>query len=213
MKIICVLFLAGSCGLLWAQTNAPASASSDREVGVDSKHFYYDGKARQLVYYDNVVATNWQGQLTCERLTILLPPEGSTNSHPANVVAETNVVVDFLKNSDTNHITSDKAVYAYSVVDGVTNETVSFTGHARGENAKGWMTGEPLVWNNIANRFSGTDFKSMLKPQNPAMAQTLRAWTRISRRANWISLPRATLTFHHYLINLNAHTIDRKLWL
>src|SRR5208282_6291913 len=64
----------------------------------------------------------------------------------------------------TNHITSDKAIYAYSVVNMVTNETITFTGHARGENAKGWMTGEPLVWDNIAGSFTGTDFKSVLKP-------------------------------------------------
>jgi lipopolysaccharide export system protein LptA len=164
MKRIIFLFLAGSCGLLRVQASSPAPGYSEQEVGIHSDHFYYDGKARELVYYDNVVATNAQGQLTCGRLTILLPPESSLSGHPTNVVAETNVVIDFLRNGDTNHISSDKAIYAYSVVNAITNETITFTGHARGENAKGWMTGEPLVWDNIANKFTGTDFKTMLKP-------------------------------------------------
>jgi len=37
-------------------------------------------------------------------------------------------------------------VYVYNVQDGVTNETVTLTGNARIENAKGWLTGEPIVW-------------------------------------------------------------------
>jgi lipopolysaccharide export system protein LptA len=164
MKFYCLLFLAGSCGLLWSQTNPPVQGLPDQEVGLHSDHFYYDGRARELVYYNNVVATNWEGQLTCGRLTILLPPEGSAGGHPSTMVAETNVVIDFLKNGETNHITSDKAIYAYSLVNAVTNETITFTGHAKGENAKGWMTGEPLVWDNIADRFTGTDFKTILKP-------------------------------------------------
>ena len=168
MKKILFLILAGSCGLLWAQTNSLVQSSTERDIGLHSAHFYYDGKTLQLVYYDNVVVTNWQGNLTCERLAILLPPEGSADNHPTNVVAETNVVIDLLKNNDTNHITSDKAIYAYSVVNAVTNETITFSGHAKGENSRGWMTGEPLVWDNVANRFSGTDFKTILKPSpNP----------------------------------------------
>jgi lipopolysaccharide export system protein LptA len=163
MKRIIFLFLAGSCGLLRAQTNSLLQESSEREVGLHSDHFFYDGKARELVYYDNVVGTNAQGQMTCGRLTILLPPEGSASGHPTNVVAETNVVIDFLNNDGTNHITSDKAIYAYSVVNAITNETITFTGHAKGENAKGWMTGEPLVWDNITQTFYGTDFKTVAK--------------------------------------------------
>lgn len=163
MKRICLLLLAGSCSLLWAQSNLPMPTTVDREIGINSKHFYYDGKARELVYYDNVVVTNWQGQMTCERLVISLPPEGSTNNHLNHVVAETNVVIDFLRKGDTNHGTSDKAIYNYSIADGVTNETITFTGHAKAENSKFWMTGEPLVWDNIAEIFEGTDFKSVAK--------------------------------------------------
>ena len=150
----------GSCGLLWAQTNAPLKNSAEQEIGLHADHFYYDGNARQLVYYDHVLATNAQGKLTCARLTINLPAEGSADSRPTNVVAETNVAIDFVQKGDTNHITSDKAIYAYSVVNTVTNETLTFTGHARGENSSGWLTGEPLIWDNIANRFTGPNIET-----------------------------------------------------
>lgn len=165
MKIICLLFLAGSCGLLCAQTNSPAPGPPDQEIGLHSDHFYFDGKARELVHYGNVVATNWEGQLTCERLTILLPPEGSAGDHPTSMVAETNVVLDVTKNGETNHITSDKAVYAYGVVNAVTNETITFTGHAMATTSQYTATGEPLVWDNIAGRLYGTDYKMIFKPK------------------------------------------------
>lgn len=165
MKKICFLFIAGICGLLRAQTNLLLQESSEQELGIHSDHFYFENKTRQLVYYDNVVATNSQGQLTCGRLTILLPPEGSANGHPASVVAETNVMIDFLKNGETNHIESDKAIYAYGVANGVTNETITFTGHAMGTNSQAAVSGEPLVWDNIAGRFTGSNYKSIYYPK------------------------------------------------
>lgn len=190
MKIFFFLLLAGSCGLLWAQTNPPVPRSLDQEIGLRSDHFYYDPNARQLVNYGHVVATNWEGKLTCERLTISLPPEGSADSHPTNMVAETNVVVDFVKNGETNHITSDKATYAYSVVNAVTNETITFTGHARAENAKGWMTGEPLVWDNIAGRFSGSNEEGHFNiPRNSGNGTNAPAAATNELTATKINLP------------------------
>jgi lipopolysaccharide export system protein LptA len=165
MKRICFLFVAGICGVLWAQTNSLFPESAGREIGIDSDHFYYDGKTRQLVHYGNVVATNSQGQLTCERLTIPLPPEGSASSHPTSMVAETNVVIDLLKNGEMIHFTSDKAIYAYSVVNPVTHETITFTGHAMATTSQYTATGEPLVWDNVAGRFYGTDYKMIFKPK------------------------------------------------
>ncbi len=165
MKRTCLLLFAGSCGLLWAQTNSLLQESTDHVVDIRSGAGYYDFKARQLVYYDNVVATNWEGKLTCGRLTILLPPEGAGSDHPTNVVAESNVVIDVLRNGDTNHITADKAIYAYSLAEGVTNETVTLTGHAVATNSEYMATGEPLVWDNIAGRFTGTDFRTTFYPK------------------------------------------------
>ena len=58
------------------------------------------------------------------------------------------MVIDFTdEKGQTNHVTSDKAVYVYKVQNGVTNETVTLTGNAKVENAQGWLTGEPIVWN------------------------------------------------------------------
>ena len=163
MKKILLLWFAGSCSLVWAQTDLPAQKSPEPEVGIHSDHWYFDGRTRQWVYFSNVVMTNWDGELTCERLTTLLPPEHSADYHPTNIVAETNVVIDFIKNGDTNHFTADKAIWGYNVANGVTNETVTLTGHARGENSKEWMTGEPLVWDIANDRFYGTDYKSVFK--------------------------------------------------
>jgi lipopolysaccharide export system protein LptA len=163
MKTTHLLLLAGTCCFVWAQTNVLAQEPLEQEVGIHSTHWYFDGKTLQWVYYDNVVVTNRDGKMTCERLTTTLPPERSAANHPMDIVAETNVVIDFIKDGDTNHITADKAVWAYSVVNGVTNESITLTGHARGENSKTWMTGEPLVWDMTNNRYYGTDFKSVFK--------------------------------------------------
>lgn len=160
------LFLLPALGVVlagWAQTNAPVAKPPEQEIGIRSKLFYFDGAARQLVYSGEVVVTNLQGTLTCERLTVDLPPEGAAGSQPTNIVAETNVVIDFVRQDATNHVTADKAVYAYNVAGGVTNETVTFTGHAKVTNDKGWITGEPLVWDNIAERFFATDGQTYIK--------------------------------------------------
>jgi lipopolysaccharide export system protein LptA len=166
MNKILLLLLAAGCGsVVWAQTNTSPAAKEppQQEIGLHSAHFQYDGNARQLVYYDRVRATNAQGALTCERLTINLPPEGSASSRPTNAVAETNVVIDFVDRGDTNHLTCDKAIYDYRIVGGVTNETFTFTGHATNSSAKAWITGEPLIWDNVTGRFSGANSESHFK--------------------------------------------------
>jgi lipopolysaccharide export system protein LptA len=117
------------------------------------------------VYYDHVVVTNGQGRLSCERLTINLPPEGAADNHPTNAVAETNVDIIFVNNKgETNHTTCDKGIYDYHVVNAVTNETFFFTGHATNTMAQGWFTGEPLIWDNIKQTFDfGSDVDMHLK--------------------------------------------------
>ena len=158
------LLLATSGGFaVLAQVNPIAPAVAQSEIGVHSDHFVYAGNAHQLVYSDNVRATNSQGSLACERLTINLPSEGSTDSHPTNAMAETNVVVFFINKGDTNQLTCDKAIYDYSVVQGVTNETFTFTGHATNSSEKFWITGEPLIWDNVRNSFSGVNFETHFK--------------------------------------------------
>jgi lipopolysaccharide export system protein LptA len=168
-KILPLLFAFGCASIIWAQTNSTAP-KEQQEIGLHSDHFLYDGNARRLIYYDRVRATNAQGQLTCERLTIQLPPQGAANSRPTNAVAETNVVMDFVDKGDTNHLTCDKAIYDYSVANNVTNETFTFTGHATNTSEKAWMTGEPLVWDNVKGHFYGANFETHFK--QPASSGT-----------------------------------------
>lgn len=157
MKMIFCWFAILSLGAeIWAQTNPVASTSStpQQEIGLHAGHAHYDGNARQLVYYDHVVVTNAQGRLTCERLTINLPPESAADSHPTNAVAEINLDIIFVDNrGKTNHLTCDKGIYDYSVVNTITNETFTFTGHATNTMAEGWFSGEPLIWDNIKKTF------------------------------------------------------------
>jgi lipopolysaccharide export system protein LptA len=162
-KFLFFLLAAGCCSILWAQTNSAAPEPPQQELGLHSDHFEFDGNARKLVYHDNVRATNAQGKLTCGRLTIYLPQEGSGGSRPTNAVAEINVLIDFVDKGETNHLTCDKAIYDFGVVNGVTNETFTFTGHATNSNSKLWMTGEPLIWDNVKGRFSGANFESHFK--------------------------------------------------
>ena len=91
-----------------------------------------------------------QMKLTCEQLTADMPQAGGRPNH---IVAETNVVIDFTDDKgQTNHATSDKAVYDLQVQDGVTNETVTLTGNPRRvENAQGTQAGDVIIWNRVNN--------------------------------------------------------------
>jgi lipopolysaccharide export system protein LptA len=141
IKLLLVLFLSLSCGLAWAQTNAPAATPVEQVLNVDSDSGYYDGITNQMVYLGHVVVVyNMKDTLDCERLTVDIPAD---HGNPTNIVAETNVVVDVLdENGGTNHLTAGKAVYSYqllnpatnvvksvtNVVYAITNELVTFTG-------------------------------------------------------------------------------------
>jgi lipopolysaccharide export system protein LptA len=102
-----------------------------------------------------------QMKLTCAQLVADLPQPGGRVNH---IVAETNVAIDFVQEKkQTNHATSDQAVYFYSVQKGATNETVTFTGHARIENAQGWLTGEPIIWNRVNNSLMARNQKMIYR--------------------------------------------------
>jgi hypothetical protein len=75
-------------------------------------------------------------------------------------VAETNVLIAAINDKgETNHSTSDKAVYIFNLQNGVTNETITLSGHASATNdADGsTITGEPLVWNRATGRIFATN--------------------------------------------------------
>lgn len=132
-----------------APTNATPPSAARQEFGLTSDHGTFDGNTRQIVYYDHVVVTNAQLRLACERLTLNFPPQ-NLGDHPTNAVAETNLDIIYKDNKgETNHLSADKGIYDYSIVNGVTNETCTFTGHVTNRTDKGWITGEPMVWDNI----------------------------------------------------------------
>jgi lipopolysaccharide export system protein LptA len=162
---------------LAASANPPPG---EQEVGVTAKHFFYDGSKQQVIFYDEVVATNAQGSLSCDRLTIDVTPEGSLDRQPTNAVAETNVIINLVKQGDTNQITCERAIYIYQIVKGATNDTITFFGSAtkpaKVENSKGSLTGEPLIWDNLTGNFSGVNTETHFKvPAQPATGTNLPA--------------------------------------
>ena len=154
-RIIPVLFLLAACSPLWAQTNAVKVAPvKTTEISSDSAVF--DNNAHRLVYTGNVLVSDPKIKLRCVRLTVDLPPEGQ--SRPTNIVAETDVTVDYLDAQGmTNHLTANKAVYRYNVVGTVTNGTVTFTGTPgnppKVEAPKYDVVSEPLVWDMATDKY------------------------------------------------------------
>jgi lipopolysaccharide transport protein LptA len=158
--LITLMLLAG--GWLRAQTNVTAVPKPVRApTRIDSERADFDLAERHAIYRGNVRVDDPQMQLTCEELTADLP---QTGGHINHLVALTNVVMDSVDDKgQTNHATSDKAVYDYKVVNGVTNETVTLTGNAKVESAQGWMTGEPIVWNRANNSIHAENQKMILR--------------------------------------------------
>jgi lipopolysaccharide export system protein LptA len=212
MKKLLILMLAGSCGLLWAQTNLPVTlaepetnavtdlessqtnAPSTNAEPVAVTHLAKGGSktnapavppkpvqptvitsesgdfdAKQLIYRGTVRVTGPEANLNCELLTLDLPPGGG---HVTRACAETNVVIDFVQNEKKYHVTSDKAVYDYKVVNQTTNETVTLTGTPKVESSDGTMTGEPMVWNRATGHFYGTNIKIISLPSTGGSSGT-----------------------------------------
>ncbi len=154
--------MAAGGGWLHAQTNAAAAPKPPRAPTlINSDRADFDLAGRRAVYRGNVRVDDPQMKLTCELLTADLPQSGG---HIDHLVALTNVVMDSVdEKGQTNHATSDKAIYDYKVENGVTNETVTLTGNAKVENAQGWLTGEPIVWNRANNSIHAENQKMLLR--------------------------------------------------
>jgi lipopolysaccharide export system protein LptA len=155
-----MLFLAGGCGLIQAQTNLPtAKPEAAQPAEVDSATAYFDMVTQRVIYSGNVRVTDPKIKLTCEWLLLDVPKEGD---HINYISAETNVVVDFTRGDEKYHVTSARAVYNYNVVNQVTNETVTFTGNPIVDTKDGKIWSEPLVWDRTAQRFNFTHPKVIL---------------------------------------------------
>jgi lipopolysaccharide transport protein LptA len=160
-NLTALLLLTAGCGMLRAQTTTNAATQPDRAPTViTSKHGFYSDAARQVIYSGNVRVDDPQMQLTCEELTANLPQSGGHINH---LVALTNVVMDSVdEKGQTNHATSDKAVYDYKVVNGVTNETITLTGNAMVKNGPNWMTGEPITFDRVNHTMHAENQKMIL---------------------------------------------------
>ena len=164
--------MAGLCGRLAAQTNAPlvlpvaapaakAPARPKPPTEIDSDSADFDLNSHQAIYRNHVVVVDPKVRMTCEWMLVDLPQGGEHLNH---VVASTNVVVDFIDNKgQTNHVTAAQAVYDYKVVGAVTNETVTFTGNPVVVTTNSTIESDPMVWDRGRNHFifTGPKMKSI----------------------------------------------------
>jgi lipopolysaccharide transport protein LptA len=186
MKLFSLIIIAGWCSLtVHAQTNAtaqsfPATTATNSPVTapptrpptrIDSDTVDFDLTGHEATYRGHVRVDDPEMKLTCAWLVADVP---QADGRPDHIVAETNVVIDFTDTKgQTNHATSDKAVYLYNVQNGVTNETVTFTGNAKIENAQGTLTGEPIFWDRVNNHLHADNQKMILRQNlNSAPADT-----------------------------------------
>ncbi len=121
----------------------------------------FDLNLHTATYLGDVQVDDPQMKLRCEWLVASMPASGGRISH---IVCETNVVIDYFdQKGQTNHITSDKAVYDYNVQGTVTNETITFTGNPKIENAQTVTIGEPIIWNRADGNIVVMNGKTIFK--------------------------------------------------
>ena len=152
MKRFGLLIIAAGAGLLaQAQTNTTGTLPMPRgPTLISSASADFDLTGHEATYRGHVRVDDPEMKLTCALLVADVPPAGG---HPNRIVAETNVVIDFTDTKgQTNHATSDKAVYVYNVQDSVTNETVTLTGNPVMVNAQGTQAGDVIIWDRASNK-------------------------------------------------------------
>jgi lipopolysaccharide export system protein LptA len=174
MKRFCLLAFTALGGLLLpAQTNVTGTLATPRGATlISSASADFDLGGREATYHGQVRVDDPQMQLVCEKLIADVPQSGG---HVNHIVAETNVVINFLDDKGrTNHATCDKAVYVYAIQGGTTNETVTLTGNPRMENDQGTLTGDVIVWDRLNNRLTATNQKMVFR-QNFTGAAAINA--------------------------------------
>jgi len=125
----------------------------------------FDLTGRRMIYRDHVRVDAPEMKLRCEWLAADLPQEGG---RVTNIVAETNVVIDFTyEKGKPYHATGDKAVYAFLVQGGVTNDTITLTGNpAQIEDAQVTSSGDEIIYDRVNNRVSIPRNAKMISRQN-----------------------------------------------
>ena len=152
MKRYSLIVIAVLGGLMvHAQTNTTGTLQTPRGLTrISSESGNFDLAGHEATYRGHVRVDDPQMKLACERLVADVPQAGGHMNH---VVAETNVVIDFMDDKGhTNHATGDKAVYIYSEQGGVTNETVTLTGNPQMKNAQGTQAGDVIIWDRANNK-------------------------------------------------------------
>jgi len=173
MRFFCFIALAVFSSLsLRAQTNAPETLPLPRRTTIESVTVTFDPAGHKVIYLGNVRLNDQDMKLTCDWLAADLPQRGE---HINNIVAATNVVIDF-KNEKAQpmHATSDRAIYFFNVQSGRTNETVTLTGNAKIEEEQGWLTGEPIIWDRTTGFLTASN-QMMIFKQTPALLSPTNA--------------------------------------
>ncbi|MGD0350311.1 MAG: LptA/OstA family protein [Verrucomicrobiota bacterium] len=140
-----------------AATNAnvvlPPKPRPPTQIKADRGDF--DWELRQATYHGRVQVDDPEMKLASEWLMADVPQAGERVNH---IVAETNVVIDFVDGKgQTNHATGAKAVYVYEVKGGTTNETITLSGNPQIDNPDGTLTGDVIVWDRVNNHLSATN--------------------------------------------------------
>ena len=161
MKTILILLLAVYAVAGWAQTGSLLpKIVPGQKTEIWSKTGYYDNNTREQVFLGDVRVVDPKIKLTCERMVVNIPESGQRLS---SLTAETNVVIDFEDGTQKYHITANRAVYGYKVVNSVTNETIVFTGLPGLKPLVTMpdgtmMASEPIVYDRVAKRVSFSDY-------------------------------------------------------
>ena len=165
MKRFCLIIIGTAVsGMACAQPNSTGTLSTPRgPTLISSEHGDFDLAGREAIYRGHVRVDDPQMKLACEQLIADVP---LTGGHVNHIVAETNVVIDFMDDKgQTNHATGEKAVYVYSEQGGLTNETMTLMGNPQLDNAQGTLTGDVIVWDRQNNHLTASNQK-MIFHQN-----------------------------------------------
>lgn len=171
------MLLASGGGLLHAQTNVNATLQPvvRMQTVITSECGFFSNGARQIIYSGKVRVDDPQMKLTCEQLTADFPQSGG---HIDHLVAVTNVVMDAIdEKGQKTHATSDKTIYDYKVQNGVTNEIITLTGHARAENDQIILYGEPIIYNRITGDLRADKPHTIIKQNLSAVLSNTNALT------------------------------------
>jgi lipopolysaccharide export system protein LptA len=159
-----ILFLAAGILFASAQTNTAAGNPGPPKIERGPIKIDADGPTdfdlnrHWVTYSEKVVVTDPQMKLTCEWLKANLPVNGE---HMTNIVARTNVVMDFVdEKGQKTRATDDPAVSFFHVENGVTNETVTLTANPprqpKVEMPENTMSGDAIIWDRTTDQFHVT---------------------------------------------------------